>query len=174
MSPPRGHAADHHIGIFASRAAAETAIHALIKAGYRSDEIGLFVQAAAKTHDGKIDEGIELGGEAGAALGAAAGGLSVVLAGFGLLAIPGVGPVLAVGPLAGALAGAITGSAIGGFTGSLVALGISESQAAAAEDHLRAGQALVLVRSTARGGEAAAMMNELGAIDVSGEGASGD
>jgi hypothetical protein len=171
MSPRHRSTADHHIGVFPSRVAAEAAVRALVEAGFRAGDIGLFVHVPTHldptgTGDDQLDEAIERSGETGAAVGALAGGLGGVLAGFGLLAIPGVGPVLAVGPLAGAFTGAVTGGAAGGFAGSLVGLGISEAQARAAEGHLRAGRTLVVVQSRERRPEAAKMLADLGAIDV--------
>lgn len=69
-----------------------------------------------------------------------------MLAGLGLMGIPGLGPVLAAGPLAVALTGAITGGALGGFTGSLIGEGVSEVEAKAAERQMKAGRTVVILR----------------------------
>ncbi|WP_213979069.1 hypothetical protein [Sphingomonas sp. dw_22] len=157
----------HEVALLPSRKIAEEVIHALIADGFAPGDISLFVQApvdetAESLRDGRIDEAIEVGGEKGAGLGAVAGGLGGVLAGFGLLAIPGIGPTLAVGPLAAALTGTISGSALGGLAGSLVGLGISEVQAKAAEQHLKAGRAILIVQCGDRREEALAVLRAKG------------
>ncbi len=72
-----------------------------------------------------------------------AGGPGGLLAGLGLLVVPGFGPLLAVGPVAAALTGAITGGALGGVAGSLIGAGVAEASALAAEKHLAAGRAIM-------------------------------
>ncbi len=158
----------HQLAIFSTRRAAEQACRALVQAGFAADGLSLFVQVPNKdnpraTGDPAADEAIDAGGVAGAEISGAAGGIGGLLAGLGLLAIPGVGPMLAVGPLAGALTGTITGSAIGGVAGSLVSLGISEAEAIAAEKHIEAGRALVMVICGGRRDEARAAMRSAGA-----------
>jgi hypothetical protein len=163
------------VGLFESRQAAEAAVQALLAAGFSADKTSLFVQAPIQadgpaTGDVQLDDVIEVGGERGAELGIAAGGLGGALAGFGLLAIPGVGPVLAIGPLAAALTGAITGGALGGFAGSLAALGVSEAEALAAELHMKRGQAVVIVETERRGEDARALLDAKGALSGPSEG----
>ncbi len=157
------------VAIFPSRRTAEPAVQALLAAGFLASDISLFVQAPVKddrpkTRGSQMDDPIGVGGEVGAGLGAAAGGLGGLLAGFGLLAIPGLGPVLAVGPLAAALTGAITGGALGGFAGSLVGEGVSEVEAIAAEHHVKAGRVVVIVQCRDRCEEALAILHEKGAV----------
>jgi hypothetical protein len=80
---------------------------------------------------------------AGAGTGALLGGALGWLVGIGTIAIPGVGPLIAAGPILAALSGAALGTAAGGLTGSLVGLGIPEYEARAYEGKLRAGQILL-------------------------------
>ncbi len=167
MHDQDGNAPDRHqVGIFAARSDAEAAVAALLSAGFAPSAIGLFVQAPIEDvtpiKPAVQDENVESGGERGAELGAAAGGLGGVLLGFGLVALPGVGPVMAIGPLAAALTGAIAGGALGGFAGSLAALGVSEAEARAAEYQMRRGQAVVVVDGGARRTEARALLDAKG------------
>ncbi|WP_213737196.1 hypothetical protein [Bradyrhizobium sp. dw_411] len=161
----------HELAVFPSLPAAERVCHALVKAGFAEDDISLFVQVPIKdvapsTGDPATDDAIDVGGVAGAEIGGAAGGIGGLLAGLGLLAIPGVGPMLAVGPVAAALTGAITGSALGGVAGSLVGLGISETDAIAAEKHMKAGRAVVIVSCRDHRDEARDVLRATGAIDI--------
>src|ERR1700724_3313748 len=79
------------------------------------------------------------GATTGAATGGATGGVLGLLAGIGALAIPGVGPFIAAGPIMAALAGVGVGGAVGGFTGALIGLGIPEYEAKRYEGRLQKG-----------------------------------
>jgi len=83
------------------------------------------------------------GAAAGAGTGAVVGGTLGLLAGIGALAIPGLGPFIAVGPIMGALAGAGTGGAVGGLIGALVGLGIPEYEAKRYEGLVKQGRILL-------------------------------
>jgi hypothetical protein len=85
------------------------------------------------------------GALAGAKVGGLLGGTLGLLVGLGTLAIPGVGPFIAAGPLMGALSGTAFGVAVGGITGTLVGLGITEVEAKRFESKLKAGNVLVAV-----------------------------
>ncbi len=154
------------VAIFPTQRAAEAAVPALLAAGFPASAISLFVQMPVKDEAKSLhaDDTVQLGGEAGAGLGAVTGGLGGVLAGFGLLAIPGVGPVLALGPLAAAMTGAITGGALGGFVGSLVGEGVSEAEAIAAERYMRTGRAVIILQDTDRREVAWAILRANGAV----------
>jgi hypothetical protein len=159
----------HEVAIFSERGEAQAAVRDLLAAGFPAGAISLFVQAPVKdearaSRGSPVSNTVEVGGEAGAGLGAAAGGLGGVLAGFGLLAIPGVGPVLAMGPLAAALTGAITGGALGGFAGSLIGEGVTEAEAIAAEHHVKAGRAVVVLQGADRREAAWAILRANGAV----------
>jgi len=87
------------------------------------------------------------GATAGAGTGGAVGGALGWLVGIGALAIPGLGPFIAAGPIMAALAGVAAGAAVGGFTGALIGLGIPEYEAKVYEGHLRSGGILVSVHT---------------------------
>ncbi len=149
--PANETSSQHEIGLFESRRAAHEAVRDLIGQGFAARNISFFVQASpAERHgptDSALDAAIEVGGDTGAGLGAATGG---VLLGLGLLTVPGVGPLLAAGPIAAAVTGAITGGAFGGFAGSLAGAGISEAQSLAAERQVQGGSTIVVVQCHGR------------------------
>lgn len=158
----------YELGLFDSRSSAHEAIRALIAEDFNSDDISFFVQASDSDlrdpPDGRIDAAIELGGNAGAGVGAAAGSTGGVLLGLGLLSVPGVGPLVAVGPLAAGITGAIAGGAFGGFAGSLAGFGISEAQSLAVERHVKSGNSIVAVRCGDRATTARSILAAHGAI----------
>jgi hypothetical protein len=87
--------------------------------------------------------------ETGAAAGGAIGALSGFLIGLGIVALPGLGPIVAAGPIAAALAGTAIGAATGGLTGALVDAGVPEEYAGAYASHVERGHVLVTVRADA-------------------------
>jgi hypothetical protein len=99
-------------------------------------------EAATKAPEGTV-AGVTTGGAIGGALG--------VLAGAGLLAIPGLGPVLAAGPIMAGLAGLGVGGAVGGLTGALVGMGIPEFEAKRYEGRLQQGGILLSVHCDTAG-----------------------
>jgi hypothetical protein len=94
------------------------------------------------------------------------GGVGGALAGLGLLSVPGIGPLLAVGPLAAALTGAITGGVLGGVAGSLAGLGVGEAEALASEAHLKAGRSVLVVDCGARCEDAEGVASKAGALSL--------
>ncbi len=144
-------AAPFHTLAFKTRKAAERAYEAFIELGVSPNDISLFVPSdpAERQLDAALDHDIDVGGAVGAGISAIAGGAGGVLAGLGLLVIPGFGPLLAVGPVAAALTGAITGGAVGGVAGSLVGAGVAEASALTAQKHLTAGRAIVTLADAA-------------------------
>ncbi len=86
----------------------------------------------------------------GASVGALEGGIIGLLAGLGALALPGVGPILAAGPLVGALTGAVTGAATGGLLTALVEAGIPPSEVEAYRDGVARGTVLLSVHTDER------------------------
>jgi hypothetical protein len=126
---------------------AETALNALRAAGFSSGDISVLVPESMGNRDlgvdkqTKLPEGTTTGGVTGGILGGALGWL----AGIGALAIPGLGPFIAAGPIMAALSGAAVGGAVGGFTGALVGLGIPEYEAKAYENRVREGNILISV-----------------------------
>ena len=97
----------------------------------------------AHEHNTKAPEGAA----AGAGAGGVVGGTLGLLAGIGTLAIPGVGPFIAAGPIMAALSGAAVGAAVGGITGTLVGMGIPEYEAKQYEGKIREGKILISVHT---------------------------
>ncbi|WP_347342965.1 hypothetical protein [Paenibacillus woosongensis] len=89
----------------------------------------------------KAPEGVA----SGAAAGGLVGGLTGLLAGLGALAIPGIGPIVAAGPIAATLTGAAVGAGAGGLVGGLIGLGIPETEAKEYSSHVERGRILVIV-----------------------------
>lgn len=109
------------------------------------------------------------GATAGASTGAVIGGALGVLAGIGALAIPGIGPLLAAGPLVAALAGIGAGGVVGGFTGALIGMGMPEFEAKKYEGRMQRGGILLAVHCGTRGQvqRAREILAETGADDIS-------
>ena len=97
----------------------------------------------AHEHNTKAPEGATIGGSAGGLAGGALG----LLAGIGALAIPGVGPFIAAGPIMAALSGAAVGAAIGGITGALIGMGMPEYEAKQYEEKVKNGNILISVHT---------------------------
>jgi hypothetical protein len=135
-------------GIYASRLAVENATDSLITAGFPASNISVLMP---ETLGGSKDMGTEKstkapeGAAAGVTAGGVIGGTLGVLAGVGLLAIPGLGPFIAAGPIMAGLAGLGVGGAVGGVTGALIGLGIPEFEAKRYEGHLQKGGILLSV-----------------------------
>jgi uncharacterized membrane protein len=104
---------------------------------------------------------------AGAGIGAAIGGLGGLLVGLGALAVPGVGPVIAAGPLLAALTGAGVGAVTGGLVGALVDLGIPDEEAHVYSEGLRRGHVLVIAQvPDASVNAVTSMMERPGLVDI--------
>ena len=111
---------------------------------YQTETLGTTKDMGTTTDQGSnVGEGTA----AGAGIGAVLGGLGGLLLGLGTLAIPGIGPVLAAGPIVGTLVGAGAGAVTGGIIGALVGLGIPEEHAHAYAEGIRRGGTLVVVRA---------------------------
>src|SRR2546427_11084612 len=134
-------------GIYPNRPNAENGVDALKAAGFKNTDISVLFPENTGTKDfaheksTKAPEGATTGAGTGAVLG---GGLGW-LAGIGALAIPGLGPFIAAGPIVAALAGAGVGGAVGGLTGALVGMGIPEYEAKRYEGRLTEGGILLSV-----------------------------
>src|SRR3954469_9006201 len=128
-------------GIYASRAGVEEALGVLRDAGFRSEDVSVLLpknlgnKDLATEKSTKAPEGAATGAGSGAVIGGALGWL----VGIGSLAIPGLGPVIAAGPVLAALAGAGVGGAVGGISGALIGLGIPEYEAKRYEASVRSG-----------------------------------
>lgn len=134
-------------GLYADRPQAESAVDQMKSSGFRSSDISVLLQDNPGTKDfaheknTKAPEGVTTGATSGAVIGGTLGWL----AGIGVLAIPGVGPFIAAGPIMAALAGAGAGGAAGGLIGALVGVGIPEYEAKRYEGLVREGHVLVSV-----------------------------
>jgi hypothetical protein len=136
-------------GIYPNRAAAERAIETLRTEGFRNTDISVLMADNAGTKDfaHEMNTKAPEGAAAGATSGAVAGGILGWLAGIGALAIPGVGPLIAAGPIMGALAGAGALGAVGGIVGALVGMGIPEYEAKRYEGRIKEGGILLSVHA---------------------------
>ena len=136
-------------GIATTLGQAERIIDRLQSSGFAASEISVLMPDQAGTGDfghvksTKASEGVT----AGVTTGGVAGGTIGLLAGIGALAIPGVGPFIAAGPIMTALSGAAIGATTGGIVGGLIGLGIPEIEAKRYEDKLRKGNYLVSVHT---------------------------
>ena len=134
-------------GIYASRNSAEQAANSLVSSGFTTSDISVLLPENLGTREigtqkaTKAPEGATAGGGAGAVIGGTLG----LLAGIGALAIPGVGPLIAAGPIMATLAGVGVGGAVGGLTGALVGLGIPEYEAKRYEGVIRNGGILLSI-----------------------------
>ena len=113
-------------GIYPAYASVENAVDALRAAGFRSTDISVLFPENVGTKDFAHEKGTKApeGASAGAGTGAVVGGALGWLAGIGALAIPGIGPFVAAGPIVAALAGVGVGGTVGGITGALIGLGV--------------------------------------------------
>src|ERR1700691_2975678 len=161
-------------GIYKSAEFAERAVDSLIAAGYDSAAISVLLPDSASTKefahekDTKAPEGTT----AGVTTGGVIGGTLGVLAGIGALAIPGVGPLIAAGPIMAGLAGLGVGGAVGGLVGALVGMGIPEDEAKRYEGHIKAGGVLLSVHcdTSDRITRAKDLLKHTGAQDISSSG----
>jgi hypothetical protein len=161
-------------GIYGSYAAADAAVDALRTAGFRNTDISVMFPENVGTKDFAHEKGTKApeGATTGAGTGAVLGGAVGWLAGIGALAIPGVGPFIAAGPIMAALAGAGVGGAVGGLTGALVGMGIPEYEAKRYEGRVNKGGILLSVHSDDSDWtkKAKAILERTGAEDISSTG----
>lgn len=125
---------------------AQNAVKELESGGIASSEISLLANKSVSDLHADVDDASEAG--TGAAIGAVAGGAAGLLTGLGLLAIPGVGPVVAAGWFATTALGAIAGGATGGIVGALVSSGVSEDHAHVYSEAVRRGGTLLSVKAS--------------------------
>jgi hypothetical protein len=134
-------------GIFDSRSALESTVDNLKLSGFRNTDISVLMPSPESTKNfahekaTKAPEGAATGGTSGMAV----GGVLGWLAGIGALAIPGIGPFVAAGPIVAAIAGAGIGGALGGVAGALIGLGIPEYEAKRYEALVKDGGMLLSV-----------------------------
>jgi hypothetical protein len=132
-----------------SEAQADRIVGDLRVAGFSDGDISVLLPDKKGTRDFAHEKGTKMpeGAATGAATGGAIGGTIGLLAGIGALAIPGLGPFIAAGPIMAALSGAAAGAAAGGLTGALVGLGIPEYEAKQYESRVKGGNLLISVHT---------------------------
>jgi hypothetical protein len=167
-------------GIYPSAEHAERAVDTLMAAGFTSSDISVLLPDTRSTKEfahvkeTKAPEGTA----AGVTTGGVIGGTLGVLAGIGALAIPGVGPFIAAGPIMAGLAGLGVGGAVGGLVGALVGMGIPEYEAKRYEGRVKGGGTLLSVHCDTSGqiSRAKDLLKSSGAEDIasSGESAAAD
>src|SRR5512140_851647 len=136
-------------GIVKSYSQAEQLVEELQAAGFPASEISVLLPDSEGRHDighVKTTKAPE-GAATGATAGGVTGGVLGLLAGIGALAIPGIGPFIAAGPIMAALSGAAIGAATGGVVGGLIGLGIPEIEAKRYDEKLKKGNYLVAVHT---------------------------
>lgn len=136
-------------GIASDNLQAARIVTGLRNAGFTVDDISVLLPDKDGTRDFAHEQGTKApeGAAAGMSAGGLLGGALGLLAGIGTLAIPGLGPFIAAGPIMGALSGAAVGGAIGGLAGTLIGMGIPEYQAKRYEGKIRGGNVLVSVHT---------------------------
>jgi hypothetical protein len=134
-------------GIYQSAEQAERAVDAIIAAGYASTAISVLLPDSRSTRDFAHEKATKApeGTAAGVTAGGVIGGTLGVLAGVGALAIPGVGPLIAAGPIMAGLAGLGVGGALGGLVGALIGMGIPEYEAKRYEGLVKNGGTLLSI-----------------------------
>jgi hypothetical protein len=163
-------------GIYPTYSDVEEGVDALKEAGFRNTDISVLFpeNVGSKDFAHKKNTKAPEGATAGAGTGVVLGGALGWLAGIGALAIPGLGPFIAAGPIMAALAGAGIGSAVGGLAGALIGMGIPEYEAKRYEGRVKNGGILLSVHSdssewTKRAKE---ILERTGAQDISSTGES--
>jgi hypothetical protein len=135
-------------GIYSTRSAVENAVSSLINTGFTDADISILLPESLS---GAKDMGTEKATKApegtavGVTTGGVIGGTLGLLAGIGALAIPGIGPLIAAGPIVAALAGLGVGGTVGGLTGALIGLGMPEFEAKRYEGRMNKGGILLSV-----------------------------
>ena len=161
-------------GIYPDYSSLEFGVQALKDEGFRNTDISVLFPENVGNKDLAHEKSTKApeGAATGASAGAAVGGVLGWLVGIGSLAIPGVGPFIAAGPVMAALAGLGAGGALGGIAGGLVGFGMPEYEAKRYQGRIRAGGILLSVHSdgsdwTKRARE---ILTRTGAQDISATG----
>jgi hypothetical protein len=161
-------------GIYKTRADAESGVDSLLDNGFRNEDISVLLPENEGTKDFAHEKNTKApeGATTGAGTGAVVGGTLGLLAGIGALAIPGLGPFIAAGPIMGALAGAGAGGVAGGLIGALIGMGIPEYEAKRYEGMVKNGGILVSVHCDNSDwvGRAKDILQNTGARDVASAG----
>ena len=164
-------------GIYTNNAALEEGINSLRAANFRPEDISVLFPENVGNKDFAHEKASKApeGATTGAATGAVMGGVLGWLAGIGAIAIPGVGPFIAAGPIMAALAGIGVGGTVGGITGGLVGVGIPEYEAKRYEGRVKKGGFLISIHCDDSNwtSKAKKILAETGAEDISSTGEAG-
>lgn len=153
------------VGLFHSREQAEEAVRELRNRDFDAGDISLVTRGEESENSGEQTMDYEEQNLAdGTLTGGVLGGMAGLLAGAGALLVPGIGPIIAAGPLAGALTGAVTG----GIAGGLIDYGIPEDEGDRYEQEIRQGGVMVALEAEDENiaGEVEAVLQENGAYEV--------
>jgi heat induced stress protein YflT len=161
-------------GIYKTANHAEQTVDRLIAAGFTSDDISVLLPDSKSSKEFAHEKNTKApeGTATGVTTGGAIGGTLGLLAGIGALAIPGLGPFIAAGPIMGALAGLGVGGAVGGLIGALVGMGIPEYEAKRYEGRIKEGGVLLSAHCDTSEQIAIAknILKQTGAQDISSSG----
>ncbi len=161
-------------GIYHNANQAERVVERLREERFSSDDISVLLQDEKGSRDFAHEKNTKApeGTTAGVTVGGVIGGSLGLLAGIGALAIPGLGPLIAAGPLMASLAGLGVGGAVGGLIGALVGMGIPEYEAKRYEGHIKAGGVLLSVHcdTSEEIARAKDLLKHTGAQDISSSG----
>jgi hypothetical protein len=163
-------------GIYPSLSSADNATETFVRSGFPADDISALLPENLGSRQIGTEKATKApeGAATGAGSGAILGGTLGLLAGIGAIAIPGVGPFIAAGPIMAVLAGVGVGGAVGGFTGALIGLGIPEYEAKRYEGRMQKGAILLSVHCNTSDEvkRAKELMKGTGAEDISSTGES--
>ncbi len=136
-------------GIYRDEDQVSYAIDKMLEAGFRNEDISVLIPDNLGTKDFGLEKHTKApeGTTTGATAGGAIGGTLGLLAGIGALAIPGLGPFIAAGPIMAALAGLGVGGTVGGIIGALAGMGVPEYEAKRYEGRIKSGGVLASVHS---------------------------
>src|SRR5580658_2278838 len=161
-------------GIYQNSAQAEYTVDQLLAAHFHNDDISVLLPDNESTKDFAHEKNTKApeGTAAGVTAGGVIGGTLGILAGIGVLAIPGLGPFIAAGPIMASLAGLGVGGAVGGLVGALVGMGIPEYEAKRYEGRVKDGGVLLSVHcnSSDEISRAKGLLKGTGAEDVASAG----
>ena len=157
-------------GIVKTRLEAENLVNALRANGFGDNEISALFPDKEGTKDFAHDNSTKApeGAVTGATTGGVIGGTLGLLAGIGAIAVPGVGPLIAAGPIMATLSGAAVGATVGGIAGALIGMGIPEYEAKMYEGKIRDGNILLAVHCDTNDELKAAeeLFKQYGATDI--------
>lgn len=155
------------IGLFDQYGDAQCAIRSLRDDNFPSDDISLISSDPNGSHSSELNWSPASGAAEGAGKGAIFGGLGGLVLGLAVMTLPGLGPVLAAGPLAGLLTGVGFGAVAGGIMGAFNKMGIPEHESHYYAEGVRRGGTVVAVRATEETADrVVVILNRCGAVDI--------